>query len=119
MSRKSLFTATIVAGLMIGWAVSQHVTAADKVPAAEGGPSFVVAGGGATPVLLDSNTGQTWALAASQTGESVWLPIKRLTGREDVKEWFDREMLFKRQVEEQASKRAESEAELRRQAVKD
>ena len=42
-----------------------------------GGP-FAVAGG-ATPVLLDTATGDAWALARLGPGEHAWLPCERVT----------------------------------------
>ena len=55
--------------------------APDPLPARQsgGGPGPFAVAGGAVPVLLETGTGQTWALARVGPGEHAWLPCERVT----------------------------------------
>ncbi len=110
-----------------GWALAQQDQAASKsaagqkaapqttpgqmaggqIAAAQSG-TFVLFAAGDTTILLNTNSGKTWALQRSVEGEVVWLPGKRLDSEEDVMRWKEREEHIKRAVVDRLKARVEA-----------
>ena len=68
----------LAAAAAVLWAASPRAPGQPPGDSEAAGGPFAVAGG-ATPILLDTATGDAWALARLGPGEHVWLPTERVT----------------------------------------
>ena len=83
----------------------------EQAPSAES-THFQVSSAGGTSVLLETQTGKSWLLNSSANYEvpAVWIPIRRLETRQEVRIWFEEEQARINENEHQLKKRQAEEA---------